>query len=291
MGAKKSKFISLSDPHAKWRIISDLGSGSYGKVHCVQNKQDSSQAAAKVAKVESKGELVGFNSEINILAGCHHRNITSFISAFYHDQKLWIVIEKCDGGSLADVMNKAQRAMNEPEIQTTAYQMLDALNYLHNKNIYHRDINAANTLLSNDGLIKLADFGVSSMSSKRRHTFIGSPMWMAPEVVKCEKPGNEGYTNKCDIWSLGVTLIETAEMKPPNHDLHPMKAMMKIAAGAPPKLQNPENYSQAFSTFLTLLLVKDPIQRQSAGLLLENKFVAGQNDPGRLKLLCDAAIN
>eukprot|EP00039_Didymoeca_costata_P024213 m.9639 g.9639 ORF g.9639 m.9639 type:complete len:296 (+) comp4103_c0_seq1:241-1128(+) len=290
MGQRKSKFVQFANPRDYFTVGDDLGSGSYGKVKQVTSKSDGSDCAAKVAKIESKGELMNFSNEINILASIDHKNVTKFVSAYYYDEQLWIVIEKCDGGSLADVMSKIDSSFNEQQIRTASNQMLHALNFLHNMNIYHRDVNAANTLLASDGNVKLADFGVSTQSTKKRTTFIGSPMWMAPEVIKCENKGAESYGPKCDVWSFGITVIEMAERKPPNHDLHPMKAMLKIATGGAPKLKEPEKWGNQLPEFLGVILVKDAESRKTAAMLLEHEFVVGQDDQACLLDLYQALV-
>lgn len=219
---------------------------------------------------------------------CDHKGITKFIDAYFHQDQLWIIIEKCTGGSFSSILDKRANGLTEPEVQTCAYQLLDAVQYLHSLKIIHRDINAANTLLGGDGVVKLADFGVSAFSKKNKQsTFIGSPMWMAPEVIKCETDPKNVYTNKCDVWSLGITLIEFADGVPPNHDLHPAKAIMKITAGGLPKLKDPSKWTPTFSKFLSRILVRDPTVRPAALELLADPFTSGQNVPQRLKAIVD----
>lgn len=286
MGGKSSKFkhISKSDPLVHWNIKGDLGAGSYGKVHLVQNRQDRSEAAAKVADIDDEDGLYTFTTEIEILASCRHPNITSFLASYYDSNKLWIIIECCSGGSVIDAMRKRDRGMTEPECAVAAAQSIAALEFLHAKTIIHRDLNAANILLSDEGMMKIADFGVSTFAPKgRRNSFIGSPCWMAPEVIMCEqKP--EWYSNVVDIWSLGVTLIEFAEMATPHADLHPAKAMMRIISGPAPKLTDQAKWNQSFHDLLGVMLVKDPSLRKSAAALLTMPFVNG-HERGNLKTL------
>lgn len=288
MGAKNGKFkhIQKSDPLVHWQIKGDLGSGSYGKVHLVQNRQDRSEAAAKVADIEEEDALWGFTTEIDILASCRHPNITSYLASYYDSQKLWIIIEKCGGGAVTDAMSKRNKGgMSESECAIAASQTISALEFLHAKFIIHRDLNAANILLSGEGNIKIADFGVSAFAPKgRRDTFIGSPCWMAPEVIKCEQ-SPEWYTNSVDIWSLGVTLIEFADTKTPHADQHPAKAMMRIVSGKPPTLKNPSAWSQQFNDLLAAMLKKDPSQRKSAAALMSMPFVRGKETQSLLSLL------
>nr|XP_042706767.1 serine/threonine-protein kinase 10 isoform X3 [Chrysemys picta bellii] len=154
--------------------------------------------------------------------------------------------------------------------------MLEALVYLHSKKIIHRDLKAGNVLLTQDGDIKLADFGVSAKNIKtlqRRDSFIGTPYWMAPEVVMCETMKDTPYDYKADIWSLGITLIEMAQIEPPHHELNPMRVLLKIAKSDPPTLNCPSKWSPEFKDFLKTALDKNPETRPSAAQLLEHSFV------------------
>ncbi|CAB1316742.1 unnamed protein product, partial [Coregonus sp. 'balchen'] len=154
--------------------------------------------------------------------------------------------------------------------------MLEALVYLHSIKIIHRDLKAGNILLTLEGDIKLADFGVSAKNTKtlqRRDSFIGTPYWMAPEVVMCETMKDAPYDYKADIWSLGITLIELAQIEPPHHELNPMRVLLKIAKSEPPTLEQPNKWSQDFKDFLKKSLDKNPESRPNAAQLLEHPFV------------------
>ncbi|KAM4726566.1 serine/threonine-protein kinase 10 isoform 2-T3 [Anableps anableps] len=154
--------------------------------------------------------------------------------------------------------------------------MLEALDYLHHMKIIHRDLKAGNVLLTLDGDIKLADFGVSAKNTKtlqRRDSFIGTPYWMAPEVVMCETMKDAPYDYKADIWSLGITLIELAQIEPPHHELNPMRVLLKVAKSEPPTLDQPSKWSKDFNDFLKKALDKNPETRPSAAQLLEHPFV------------------
>jgi len=294
MGNKKSKFIQLSAPEDAWTVKGDLGSGSYGKVHLVQRRTDGVKAAAKVADIDSQEQLQIFNNEINIIALCSEcNNVTQFLSAYYFGEKLWIVIELCKGGSISDLMDKRKRGMTEPELQAAAYQMLDSLTFLHSKNVIHRDINSANTMVTENGVIKLGDFGVSCISgkSKKRNTFIGTPLYMAPEVINCDPAREEKkcwYQQECDVWSLGITFIEFAETRCPFSDLHPMKAMMKITGTAPVGLADEAKFTKRFTNLLKRMLQREPKARAQAFELMNDGFVKGQNDPSRLIAYCSS---
>ncbi|XP_066471934.1 serine/threonine-protein kinase 10 [Tiliqua scincoides] len=264
------------DPNEVWEIVGELGDGAFGKVYRAKNRETGALAAAKVIETKNEDELEDYMVEIEILATCDHPHIVKLLGAFYHDSKLWIMIEFCPGGAVDAVMLELDRSLTEPQIQVTCRQMLEALNYLHSKKIIHRDLKAGNVLLTQDGDIKLADFGVSAKNIKtlqRRDSFIGTPYWMAPEVVMCETMKDTPYDYKADIWSLGITLIEMAQIEPPHHELNPMRVLLKIAKSDPPTLSYPSKWSSEFKDFLKTALDKNPETRPSAAQLLEHPFV------------------
>uniref|UniRef100_A0A8D0B0C0 non-specific serine/threonine protein kinase n=1 Tax=Salvator merianae TaxID=96440 RepID=A0A8D0B0C0_SALMN len=265
------------DPNEVWEIVGELGDGAFGKVFKAKNKETGALAAAKVIETKSEDELEDYMVEIEILATCDHPYIVKLLGAFYYNNKLWIMIEFCPGGAVDAIMLELDRNLTEPQIQVICRQMLEALNYLHSKKIIHRDLKAGNVLLTLDGDIKLADFGVSAKNMKtlqRRDSFIGTPYWMAPEVVMCETMKDTPYDYKADIWSLGITLIEMAQIEPPHHELNPMRVLLKIAKSDPPTLNYPSKWSPEFSDFLKIALDKNPETRPSAAQLLEHPFVS-----------------
>uniref|UniRef100_A0A7N8WPH0 non-specific serine/threonine protein kinase n=1 Tax=Mastacembelus armatus TaxID=205130 RepID=A0A7N8WPH0_9TELE len=242
---KKKQYENVrrdENPEEIWEIIGELGDGAFGKVFKAQNKQTGVLAAAKVIDTKTEEELEDYMVEIDILASCDHQNIVKLLDAFYYESKLWILIEFCAGGAVDAVMLELERALTEPQIRVVCKQTLQALVYLHDNKIIHRDLKAGNILLTLDGDVKLADFGVSAKNTKtlqRRDSFIGTPYWMAPEVVMCETSKDRPYDYKADIWSLGVTLIELAQIEPPNHEMNPMRVLLKIAKSEPPTLMQP----------------------------------------------------
>ncbi|NXK75961.1 STK10 kinase, partial [Amazona guildingii] len=265
------------DPGEVWEVLGELGDGAFGKVYKAKNKETGALAAAKVIETKSEDELEDYMVEIEILATCDHRHIVKLLGAFYWDGKLWIMIEFCPGGAVDATMLELDRGLTEPQIQVICRQMLEALHYLHSKKIIHRDLKAGNVLLTQDGDIKLADFGVSAKNMKtlqKRDSFIGTPYWMAPEVVMCETMKDTPYDYKADIWSLGITLIEMAQIEPPHHELNPMRVLLKIAKSDPPTLSCPSKWSLEFRDFLKKALDKNPETRPSAAQLLEHPFVS-----------------
>eukprot|EP00054_Salpingoeca_dolichothecata_P007904 m.45237 g.45237 ORF g.45237 m.45237 type:complete len:305 (-) comp17376_c0_seq1:87-1001(-) len=283
MGGSKSKFkdIKKTDPSLDWKIIGDLGSGSYGKVHKVQHRGTQQLAAAKIAEIKHDDHLQNFAEEVSILSTFKHSGMTNFMGGYYFQGKLWILIEVCSGGSLADIMRARNAPFSELQIRCSSFQLLTALDFLHQNFVFHRDLNASNILLSSDGAVKLADFGVSAKNkneNSRRSSFIGTPNWMAPEVIRCEKDKSQPYSSSCDIWSLGITTIELAEIKAPFSDLHPVKVLFKITSSAPPTLSKPADWSSDFPAFLTRTLHKNPSARPSARDLLHHPFCKGHSE-------------
>ncbi|KAM4611995.1 STE20-like serine/threonine-protein kinase [Polymixia lowei] len=276
------------NPEEIWEIIGELGDGAFGKVFKAQNKQTGVHAAAKVIDTKTEEELEDYMVEIDILASCNHHNIVKLLDAFYYESKLWILIEFCAGGAVDAVMLELERPLTEPQIRVVCRQTLQALLYLHNNKIIHRDLKAGNILLTLDGDVKLADFGVSAKNTKtlqRRDSFIGTPYWMAPEVVMCETSKDRPYDYKADIWSLGVTLIELAQIEPPNHEMNPMRVLLKIAKADPPTLMQPSRWSPEFSDFLKRCLDKNVDNRWNTAQLLQHSFVSSVTDSKPLREL------
>ncbi|XP_037545549.1 STE20-like kinase b [Nematolebias whitei] len=276
------------NPEEVWEMIGELGDGAFGKVFKAQNKQTGILAAAKVIDTKTEEELEDYMVEIDILASCDHKNIVKLLDAFYYESKLWILIEFCAGGAVDAVMLELERPLTEPQIRVVCKQTLQALVYLHENKMIHRDLKAGNILLTLDGDVKLADFGVSAKNTKtlqRRDSFIGTPYWMAPEVVMCETSKDRPYDYKADIWSLGVTLIELAQIEPPNHEMNPMRVLLKIAKSDPPTLMQPSRWSPEFKDFLKRCLDKNVDNRWTAAQLLQHSFVTTVTDSRPLREL------
>uniref|UniRef100_A0A672SMY7 non-specific serine/threonine protein kinase n=1 Tax=Sinocyclocheilus grahami TaxID=75366 RepID=A0A672SMY7_SINGR len=198
------------NPNDIWEIIGELGDGAFGKVYKAQNKETGALAAAKVIETKSEEELEDYMVEIDILASCNHQYIVKLLDAFFYDNNVCLTLtEFC---VYCWYLSELDRGLEEPQIRVVCKQMLEALQYLHSMKIIHRDLKAGNILLTLDGDIKLADFGVSAKNTKtlqRRDSFIGTPYWMAPEVVMCETMKDAPYDYKADIWSLATKILVT----------------------------------------------------------------------------------
>ncbi|KAL7375139.1 hypothetical protein ABVT39_012590 [Epinephelus coioides] len=206
---------------------------------------------------------------------CKHKNIVAYFGSYHRNTKLWICMEYCGGGSLQD-MYHVTGPLKEKQIAYVCRETLQGLYHLHETGKMHRDIKGANILLTERGDVKLADFGVAaeiSASVAKRKSFIGTPYWMAPEVAAVEKKG--GYNHLCDIWAVGITAIELAELQPPMFDLHPMRALMLMSKSnfQPPRLKDKAKWSASFQSFVKMALIKSPRKRPSAETLLQHPFV------------------
>lgn len=264
------------NPELIWETVGELGDGAFGKVYKAKNKSSGDFAAAKVIETRNEEELADYNVEIDILAACNSEYIVKLMDAYYFEMKLWVLIEFCDGGALDSIMLELDRGLEENQIKVVCHQTCLALQYLHQNKIIHRDLKAGNILLTTEGKVKLADFGVSAHNDQleqTRDTFIGTPYWMAPEVVMCETFKDNPYSYLCDIWSLGITLIELAEMEPPHHELNPVRVLLRIAKSGPPVLTATSKWSKDFHNFLERSLVKEPDKRATIREVLAHPFV------------------
>uniref|UniRef100_A0AAY5ERC9 Mitogen-activated protein kinase kinase kinase kinase n=1 Tax=Electrophorus electricus TaxID=8005 RepID=A0AAY5ERC9_ELEEL len=214
--------------------------------------------------------------EIVMMKDCKHSNIVAYFGSYLRRDKLWICMEYCGGGSLQDIYHVTGPLL-EPQIAYVSRETLQGLFYLHNQGKMHRDIKGANILLTDNGYVKLADFGVSAQISAtlaKRKSFIGTPYWMAPEVAAVERKG--GYNQLCDIWAVGITAIELAELQPPMFDLHPMRALFLMTKSnfQSPKLKDKVTWTNNFHHFVKMALTKNPKKRPTADKLLQHPFVS-----------------
>lgn len=265
-----------------WDMVGELGDGAFGKVYKAQNKETGRFAAAKMCTLEDEENLSDHMVEIDILSEIKHNNIVELYEAYSLEDKLWMLIEYCDGGALDSIMVDLEKPLTELQIAYVCQHMLEGLIFLHKNKVIHRDLKAGNVLLTMEGGVKLADFGVSAKNKhtmQKHDTFIGTPYWMAPELVLCETFRDNPYDFKVDIWSLGITLIELAQMEPPNSEMSPMRVLLKIQKSEPPKLDQPSKWSKEFNEFLAKSLIKDPQTRPTTEVLMTYPFVSTPIDP------------
>ncbi|XP_015360475.2 mitogen-activated protein kinase kinase kinase kinase 4 isoform X41 [Marmota marmota marmota] len=250
-------------------------------------------AAIKVMDV-TEDEEEEIKLEINMLKKySHHRNIATYYGAFIkksppgHDDQLWLVMEFCGAGSITDlVKNTKGNTLKEDWIAYISREILRGLAHLHIHHVIHRDIKGQNVLLTENAEVKLVDFGVSAQLDRtvgRRNTFIGTPYWMAPEVIACDENPDATYDYRSDLWSCGITAIEMAEGAPPLCDMHPMRALFLIPRNPPPRLKS-KKWSKKFFSFIEGCLVKNYMQRPSTEQLLKHPFIRDQPNERQVRI-------
>uniref|UniRef100_A0A3Q1KBA0 non-specific serine/threonine protein kinase n=1 Tax=Anabas testudineus TaxID=64144 RepID=A0A3Q1KBA0_ANATE len=277
--------LSLSfsqDPAGIFELVELVGNGTYGQVYKGRHVKTGQLAAIKVMDVTGDEEEE-IKAEINMLKKySHHRNIATYYGAFIKknppgmDDQLWLVMEFCGAGSVTDLIkNTKGNSLKEEWIAYICREILRGLTHLHQHKVIHRDIKGQNVLLTENAEVKLVDFGVSAQLDRtvgRRNTFIGTPYWMAPEVIACDENPEATYDFKSDLWSLGITAIEMAEGAPPLCDMHPMRALFLIPRNPAPRLKS-KKWSKKFQSFIESCLVKSHSQRPSTEQLLKHPFI------------------
>ncbi|XP_063068423.1 mitogen-activated protein kinase kinase kinase kinase 4-like isoform X5 [Engraulis encrasicolus] len=284
---------SLRDPAGIFELVEVVGNGTYGQVYKGRHVKTGQLAAIKVMDV-TEDEEEEIKLEINMLKKySHHRNIATYYGAFIkksppgNDDQLWLVMEFCGAGSITDlVKNTKGNTLKEDWIAYISREILRGLAHLHAHHVIHRDIKGQNVLLTENAEVKLVDFGVSAQLDRtvgRRNTFIGTPYWMAPEVIACDENPDATYDYRSDLWSCGITAIEMAEGAPPLCDMHPMRALFLIPRNPPPRLKS-KKWSKKFFSFIESCLVKNYTQRPPTDQLLKHPFIRDQPNERQVRI-------
>ncbi|XP_037116912.1 mitogen-activated protein kinase kinase kinase kinase 4 isoform X3 [Syngnathus acus] len=285
---------ALRDPAGIFELVEVVGNGTYGQVYKGRHVKTGQMAAIKVMEVTEEEEEE-IKLEINMLKSySHHRNIATYYGAFVkkgpvgQDHQLWLVMEYCGAGSVTDLVKKTKgNCLKEDWIAYICREVLRGLSHLHSHHVIHRDIKGQNVLLTENAEVKLVDFGVSAQLDKtigRRNTFIGTPYWMAPEVIACDENPESTYDYRSDLWSLGITALEMAEGAPPLCDMHPMRALFLIPRNPPPRLKS-KKWSKRFLSFIDSCLVKNHLHRPTTDVLLRHAFIRDLTNERQVRIM------
>ncbi|KAL3139596.1 hypothetical protein ABBQ38_003915 [Trebouxia sp. C0009 RCD-2024] len=273
---------ALQEHANRYERLDMIGRGSFGDVYRGWDQELQREVAIKVIDLEDvEDDIEDIHKEVSVLAKCCSPNITEyFASILMPGTTELLIIMELMATSVSDLLEDGP--MQEETIAYILCETVTALQYLHSEHRIHRDMKAANILLSAQGDVKISDFGVSGQLTGtlgyRRRTFVGTPYWMAPEVIESSE---EGYAVTADIWSLGITAIEMATGAPPHADLHPMRVLFLIPKSPAPELEGP--FSASFKDFVTVCLQKDPTRRPSAEGLLQHAFLQNVQAPASLQ--------
>ncbi|KAI8091384.1 kinase-like domain-containing protein [Gilbertella persicaria] len=260
--------VTTGDPNLLYKRTKRIGQGASGSVYLASHLSTHAKVAVKQMDLSKQSRLDLIVNEIMIMKESHHSNIVNFLDSFLVRGDLWVVMEFMEGGALTDVIE--HNTMTEQQIATVCYETAKGLDHLHSQNIIHRDIKSDNVLLNFQGQVKISDFGYCAKLTDQRNkraTMVGTPYWMAPEIVKQKE-----YGAKVDIWSLGIMAIEMIENEPPYLDEEPLKALYLIATNGTPSLKNPEKLSKELKSYLAVCLCVDVKSRASASELLNHDF-------------------
>ncbi|XP_006499571.1 serine/threonine-protein kinase PAK 5 isoform X1 [Mus musculus] len=261
--------VSPGDPREYLDNFIKIGEGSTGIVCIATEKHTGKQVAVKKMDLRKQQRRELLFNEVVIMRDYHHDNVVDMYNSYLVGDELWVVMEFLEGGALTDIVTHTR--MNEEQIATVCLSVLKALSYLHNQGVIHRDIKSDSILLTSDGRIKLSDFGFCAQVSKevpKRKSLVGTPYWMAPEVIS-----RLPYGTEVDIWSLGIMVIEMIDGEPPYFNEPPLQAMRRIRDSLPPRVKDLHKVSSMLRGFLDLMLVREPSQRATAQELLGHPFL------------------
>ncbi|ODV95205.1 hypothetical protein PACTADRAFT_49946 [Pachysolen tannophilus NRRL Y-2460] len=272
--AKLTTICTLGDPSRVYRNFVKIGQGASGGVYTAYEVGTNKCVAIKQMNLEQQPKKELIINEILVMKGSRHKNIVNFIDSYLLKKDLWVIMEYMEGGSLTDIVTHS--VMSEKQIGVVCRETLEGLKFLHSKGIIHRDIKSDNILLSMDGNIKITDFGFCAQIKEynlKRTTMVGTPYWMAPEVVSKKE-----YGPKVDIWSLGIMTIEMIEGEPPYLNETPLRALYLITTIGTPKLNDPDSLSSSLKNFLNWCLQVDAQKRGTAEELLNDKFILNADE-------------
>ncbi|CAE6467723.1 unnamed protein product [Rhizoctonia solani] len=267
---KLRSVVSKDDPKALYSTIRKVGQGASGHVFVAKKLSDGQKVAIKQMDLTQQPRKELIVNEILVMKESRHPNIVNFLESYLLRTDLWVVMEYMEGGALTDVIEN--NTLAEDQISSICFETCKGLGHLHTQNIIHRDIKSDNVLLDAAGHVKITDFGFCAKltdQKSKRATMVGTPYWMAPEVVKQKE-----YGPKVDIWSLGIMAIEMIENEPPYLDEEPLKALYLIATNGTPTLKKPETLSRELKSFLSVCLCVDVKSRATADELLQHDFLS-----------------